>query len=392
MGRWRTYQPCFDCFDAVSALFGSWHSALWPSPLMSRLPSRLTPQLSSRLTPRLTPLLTPLSAALVMAVSPSAGAVPSLTEQLHTPPADTIRSQRDVADQFLLTGKAQLNEGNHEQALVALAEAANAYHYLGDFVGMGEAYEQLVKLYSQLGRYDDAERVVRQQLAIARSNDSLTDQILALNNLGTLSLQDGDLSTAQQAFNEGLTLSQSIDSNSGIGLSMSNLGLIAVARGELNDARKYFELAAEYRARARDYAGQANTDSNLGDVYLATGRLREATGAYRLSLSLARDLDEPYIQLRALDGLIAIYRQANEPGQLMGYLNERVALTVSTGDDWQRLVTLRTLGEIYEENGDLSAAYESFQLALQLATALDRKQVQADLSNRVRALSLQLAD
>lgn len=325
-------------------------------------------------------------------LAPSAQAVDSLTEQLHAPPQESFRSQRDVADQFLLLGQEQISAGAYPQAISALQEAADAYHYLGDFAGMGEAYEQLVKIYSNLGQYRDAERLVRQQLAIARSNINFSDQILALNNLGTLSLQNGELESAHAAFAEALVVAQDVDSESGIGLSLSNLGLIAAAQGQLNDARKYYEVAANYRARARDYAGQANTDSNLGDVYLASGQTRQAIGAYRLSLSLAREINDPYIQLRAIDGLIAIYRQRNEPRELSAYLNERIELTVATGDDWQRLVTLRTLGDIYEETGDLTAAYDAFHRAMDLAQALDRKQVQAELANRVRSLSLRLAD
>ncbi len=333
-----------------------------------------------------------LAVSISVGVDASAEAAASLTEQLHAPPSENARTQRDVADQFLLFGQAQLKAGDHAQAIAALTEAANAYHYLGDLVGMGEAYEQLVKVYSELGRYDDAEEVVRRQLAIAHSNSNFSDQVLAFNNLGTLRLQSGDLVTAQAAFAEGLTVAQDIDSESGMGLSLSNLGLIAAANGQVNDARKYYEIAANYRASARDYVGQANTDSNLGDVYLATGQTRQAIGAYRLSLSLAREVNEPYIQLRALDGLITLYRGLNEPRELMSYLDARIALTVAMGDDWQRLVTLRTLGEIHTENGNLTAAYESYQRALELAIQLDRKQVQGDLSNRIQALSLQLVD
>lgn len=342
---------------------------------------------------RLSGLSIALAALTALAVGAGTAAeAASLTEQLHAPPAETTRAQRDVADQFLLVGQAQFKAGDYEQAITALSEAANAYHYLGDFVGMGEAYEQLVKVYSELGRYDDAEQVVRRQLAIAHSNNNFSDQILAFNNLGTLSLQSGDLVTAQAAFSEGLVVAQDVESESGIGLSLSNLGLIAAANGQMNDARKYYEVAANYRARARDYVGQANTDSNLGDVYLATGRTREAIGAYRLSLSLAREANEPYIQIRALDGLIAVYRGRNEPRELASYLNSRIDLTLATGDDWQRLVTLRTLGELHAENGNLTAAYESYQRALELAIQLDRKQVQGDLSNRIQVLSRQLID
>ncbi len=314
-------------------------------------------------------------------------AAQSLTEQLHTPPTESRRQQRDVADQFLLMGQEQLQIGEHTDAITAFRSAANAYHYLGDFVGMGEAYQQLVKIYSELGQYDAAERILRQQLGIARSNQNIGDQILALNNLGTIRLQTGDLASAHTAFLEGLSISETIGSNSGIGLSMSNLGLIAAAQGQINDARKYYEVAADYRERARDYAGQANTDSNLGDVYLASGQIAAAIGAYRVSLTLSRDIDDPYLQLRAIDGLIAIYRDRNEPTELSNYLNERVALTLRTGDDWQRLLTLRTLGDIYQQQGDLREAHNALNLALGLARSMDRKQIQAELTNRLLWLS-----
>lgn len=320
----------------------------------------------------------------------SSASARSLTEQLHTPPDDARQSQRDVADQFLLLGQEHIDLGNYTSAITALQEAASAYHYLGDLVGMGEAFEQLVKVHSTLGQFDQAERILRQQLSIARSNQNASDQILALNNLGSLRLQSGDLATAHAAFLEGLELSEDIGSDSGIGLSMSNLGLIAQAQGQINDARKYYEVAASYRARARDYAGQANTDSNLGDVYLASGQITEAIGAYRLSLSLARQVEDTYLQLRALDGLIKIYRDRNEPAELASYLNERIVLTRLTGDDWQRLLTLQTLGEIHEQQGDLQQAHESFSLALSLAQAMDRKSVQAELTNRLLWLASQL--
>lgn len=333
-----------------------------------------------------------LGAVSVGALSLPAHAARSLTEQLHTSPQDSLRQQRDVADEFLLLGQEHLSLENYESAITALQEAATAYHYMGDFVGMGEAYEQLVKVYSMLGQYNEAENVVRQQLAIARSNQNFSDQILALNNLGTIHLQVGDLETAQSSFLEGLTLSQEIASDSGIGLSLSNLGLISAAQGHLNDARKYYEVAVDYRVRARDYAGQSNTDSNLGDVYLAGGQVREAIGAYRVALSVARNIEDPYLQLRALDGLIEIYRDRNEPRELSNYLNDRIALTVEIGDDWQRLLTLQTIGEIHQDQGNWYSAQDAFGRALNLARAMDRKQIQAELTNRLLWLSSQLAD
>ncbi|MGB3787068.1 MAG: tetratricopeptide repeat protein [Phormidesmis sp.] len=316
----------------------------------------------------------------------------SLTDQLHQPPQGTFRQQRDAADGFLLLGQQERHLGQFESSITALSEAANTYHYLGDLVGMGEAYRQLVQIHSALGQYHEAELIVRRQLAIARTNQNFSDQILALNNLGTLSLQTGDLDAAHAGFSEGLLIAQDVESDRGIGLSLSNLGLIAAAQGLDNDAREYYETAANYRARARDYAGQANTDSNLGDIYLANGQTIRAIGAYRMSLILAKQVDDPYLQLRAIDGLIRAYRDRNEPHMLPEYLDSRIALTIRTDDTWQRLMTLKTMAELKQEAGEWAAAQDLFGRALTLAMSLNRKQVQAELTNQLRQLSLQLDD
>lgn len=323
-------------------------------------------------------------------VAVSVEAAQSLTDQLHTPPHETFRQRRDTADELLLLGQKERHSGEFELSIVTLNKAAGAYHYLGDFVGMGEAYRQLVQLHSGLGQYAEAERIVRRQLAIARDNQNFSDQILALNNLGTLRLQTGDLDTAYAAFSEGLLVAQDVDSDRGIGLSLSNLGLIAAAQGLENEAREYYETAANYRARARDYAGQSNTDSNLGDVYLSAGQTARAIGAYRVALTLAREVDDAYLQIRAIDGLIQAYRDRNEPHMLSEYLGDRIALTIRTGDDWQRLMTLKTMAELEQDAGEWATAQDLFGRALTLAIALNRKQVQAELTNRLRWLSLQL--
>ncbi len=331
-----------------------------------------------------------MTAGMAVGMTQPVQAAQSLTHQLHTPPQDTFRQQRDVADEFLLIGQQERRLGQFELSIAALDEAANAYHYLGDLVGMGEAYRQLVQIHSALGQYPEAELIVRRQLAIARTNQNFSDQILALNNLGTLGLQTGDLDAAHASFSEGLLIAQDVGSDRGIGLSLSNLGLIAAAQGLENDARKYYETAANYRARARDYAGQANTDSNLGDIYLEGGQTTRAIGAYRVSLTLAKQVDDPYLQLRAIDGLIRAYRDRNEPQRLPEYLDSRIALTIRTGDEWQRLITLKTMAEIKQEAGELAAAQDLFGRALTLAIGLNRKQVQAELTNQLRQLSLRL--
>ncbi|NEP19348.1 MAG: tetratricopeptide repeat protein [Leptolyngbya sp. SIO4C1] len=325
----------------------------------------------------------------------SGGAVmaASLEEQLRQPvnPA-ALNQQRDIADQLLRLGRQQAAAGQYEIAIRSWHRAADLYYDLGDRPAMGSAYENIAAAYVQLGNYAEAETAIRRQLAIARDNGDFETQIFAWNNLGALQLQRGELISALNAFEEGLAVAQSVGSEAGMGLSLSNLGLIANAQGRLEAAIDYYEAAGNYRARAGDALGQANTNNNLGDAYLAAGLTNRALGAYRLALTLGRELSSQPTQLQAIDGLIAIYRDRSDWNQVRRYLDSRIALTLDGVSPWQRLLTLRHLGQYYEATGELVSAQSAYQQALAIAQSLSQKPLEGELTNRLLYLSRALAD
>jgi tetratricopeptide (TPR) repeat protein len=314
----------------------------------------------------------------------SSGSGTSLEEQLRLPVNTTELSQtRDIADQLLRLGEQQAEAGQYESSIRAWSRAIELYYDIGDNSGMIRAYGNIAMAYAQLGDYGAAETAVRRQLALARDDQDFSAQIFAWNNLGTLQLQTGNLVSANSAFSEALAVAQSVENFAGMGLSLSNLGLVAYAETRFSDAIKYYEAAGNFRARVGDSLGQANTNNNLGDVYLAQGQLSSAVGAYRLALTLGQEVNSESIQLHAIDGLISIYRQRGDWAEVRRYLDNRLALTLNHNDEWQRLVTLRHLGEFYESMNDLNAAYTTYQQALTLALSLEQKPLEGELTNRI---------
>ena len=98
--------------------------------------------------------------------------------------------------------------------------------------------------------------------------------------------------------------------------------------------------------------------------------MSDAIGAYRLALRTGRELDDRAIQLRAIDGLLAIYLNRGDVQEALPLLDQRVALTAQA-DQWQRLKTLRLLGEYYEQLGDRDLAKTFYEQALALAQVLE---------------------
>lgn len=312
----------------------------------------------------------------------------TLDEQLRQPVnREAIYQQRDVADQLLRLGERQAAESDYQAALRAWSRAAELYYAIGDLAAMEQVYANIGRAYAQLGDYGNAETAVRRQLAIARDNQNFSTQIFAWNALGTLRLQRGAISSATQAYQEALSIAQSIQDDEGIGLSLNNLGLLAAATGDYVAAIDYYETAGNYRIRTGNLVGRANTNNNLGDAYLANAQPQRALGAYLLGLSYSRDAEDVTAQLQAIDGLIDIYSDRRDWSQVRSYLDERIALTLNTDNEWGRLITFKRLGEFYEAVGEDILAQEQYKRAHELARLLEQTQLEVELFNRLLSFS-----
>lgn len=306
-----------------------------------------------------------------------------LEQQLDIQPFNATAGQsRNVADRWLRLGSQQATAGRPAAALASWQQAIEIYHALGDTVALGLTYDYIGLTFASLGQYDQAEAALRRRLAIARDNQNLQQEIFGWNNLGSLLLQQGKVTAAQAAFTEAYTLARQLDHPEGLGLSLSNLGLVAAIQGQWQDARKYYETAARHRYIAADWVGEAHTSNGLGDVYLALDQESAAIGAYRLALRLARDANDVAVQLRAIDGLLPIYLERNELTTVRSLVDQRLALTLGANNA-QTVFSLMYAGDYYQRSGDVSAARTLYSRALELAAALDMKQQQANLANRL---------
>ena len=332
-------------------------------------------------------LVQALTVVAILGLGSPLAAANDLRTQLDIRPNNRTQGlPRDTADQLMLSGGNHQAAGNYLEAIRAWTQALAIYQEIGDMAALGVAYDFIGLTYGQLGRYLEAEDALRRRLAIARDNADFQGQVFGWNNLGSIFIQRGDVGLAQTAFTEALTIARSLNSYKGIGLSLSNLALAAVAQGNVQEAVKLYEAAANYRFQGGDRLGEANSLNGLGDAYRSLFRMADAIGAYRLALRSGQELGDRAIQLRAIDGLLAIYLNQGDVLDARPLLDQRVALT-ARANEWQRLKTLRMLGEYYEQIGDPELAKNFYEQALRLAQLLDDSQAVVFLNNRLLDLS-----
>ena len=126
----------------------------------------------------------------------------------------------------------------------------------------------LVDLYSDAGRYGEAEQVLRQMLANEPSNARV------LNHLGYLLASRGD------QLDEAVTLvRRALQTDPDRPEYLDSLGWAHFKRGELNDALKYLSAAAQ---KLPDHS---EIQDHLGDVHARRGSLQEAIAAWTKALA-----------------------------------------------------------------------------------------------------------
>lgn len=301
------------------------------------------------------------------------------------------RRTRENAERLHEVGRQNIEDENYDLGILAWEQAIALYSTLGDEQAVEQITDDLAKILITLERYDDARRVVLQQIAQARTNNDIKGQVYGLNNLGTIHLQQNRIAQAQETFVTALQVAEAGRSMSGMGLSLSNLGLAARILGDWNSARSYYEAATNYRLQGDDDIGLAHSSNSLGLVYQRLGEPNKALGAFLVARRTALETGHVPTLLTALDGLINIYSNRGEIAQLQQYIDERIALTPDDASPAERIGLLIGLGKLYEQTGELRQAREVYNEALAIANQLADNQQRNYILNRLQALSFNSA-
>ena len=167
-------------------------------------------------------------------------------------------------------------------------------------------------------------------------------------------------------------------------MSLSNLGLVAAANGDHFQAIKHYKVALQYRGRASDPVGEANTWNNLGDAYRNTQDYAEAASAYGAALRLARQSDSTPDRFRAIDGLAPVHSSAvGRYGYAFELLDERLELAQKLNNGPQKLVSLQSMAELYEDIGNERAARNLYWRAIAVAREIEDTRTEIELLSRI---------
>jgi tetratricopeptide (TPR) repeat protein len=190
-------------------------------------------------------------------------------------------------------GSIQRLRGNLEPALQNELQASKICEELlePDDSLVSQMLNNLGQVFSQLKRYDDAEKIYRQAISINSKSGNLKEVSTNYNNLASVYLYRHKFDEALVFFGKSLELCQNQNGKNGVSI-LNNMAQVYVLKKDFPKAIEYFKKCLDLRAEERS-ANLPEAEfqwTNLGKVYFTLQDYAKAEECFERALKI-RDKD-----------------------------------------------------------------------------------------------------
>jgi len=208
--------------------------------------------------------------------------------------------------------------------------------------------------------------------ALAAAPDApLVSRAKALNGLGVLAAEDGDIEAAEEAFEASLDVALELDDDERRMAVLTNLGNIAFFRQDFDRARDLYDEGGRLALRLGSTFNAATAAHDLGLIELALGDVDAAIERCEEALALARVGGTPQLVAACLRSLasaivirgdlgraqelveesLSIVRRLNEPRAVAECLETAAGIAAAGGDGARAAALFGAAGAVLESIG-----------------------------------------
>jgi tetratricopeptide (TPR) repeat protein len=186
-------------------------------------------------------------------------------------------------------------------------------------------------------------------LAAAPGGLPLVSRAKALNGLGVLAAEEGDIDAAEEAFEASLEIARALDDDERRMAVLTNLGNIALFRQDFDRARDLYEEGAGLATKLGSTFNAATAMHDLGLIELVLGDVGAAIERCEEALALARLGGTPQLVAACLRSLAAAIVIRGELDRAQSLVEESLSIV-------RRLNEPRAVAECLETAAGIAAA------------------------------------
>ena len=174
-------------------------------------------------------------------------------------------------------------------ALALFEESAALYRQLGDRLNLGTVLAWIGANYSQLGRFDEAQRALDEAEKLLSGSNFYVTRSRILESLGFLAYLKNDVMVARQYYHDAIGLAQPSRSLTRASMILVSLAELEFGAGNVGKAVEHGLAAAVGLAASGSKVSLGVALTNLAAYLLAQDDFREARAAATKALASLRD-------------------------------------------------------------------------------------------------------
>ncbi|MEL7064488.1 MAG: tetratricopeptide repeat protein, partial [Bacteroidota bacterium] len=187
-------------------------------------------------------------------------------------------------------GAAEYETGSYTEAEAHLLQAKALHMALQDDKAVAKSLGNLLNLYNDTGRYDEAITTGKQALALFQDSSMVSG---VLSNLSNPFIYTGQYDSALLYTQQALAIQQALKDTGRQAVSYSTLGNISLVNGDLEAALTYHQLASVYYEAVGKIQGVAVSQANMGYIYIQQGDYQEALVNFQKASKVFGEQENP---------------------------------------------------------------------------------------------------
>lgn len=276
---------------------------------------------------------------------------------------DLSRSVGGEGEAVVLSTVAQFQRyrGELSDALAHASQARSHYQRTGDEAYEARALQNLGLIYLDLGDLDKAEGSYEEGLKLV-AGKSAEGEARFLNSLGWILYLREDFEGALRYFERALSLSREKNLPANMIQALGRIGVVYVALGRTEEGLRLLQEELVLRREKGDLAGEARSLLEIGRARQALGDLVQAADAFRSTLDLGSRMGDTGLQAACLYQWAVLDRQRGDPRQALERVGEALKIIESVrsrvSSEKLRITYLASKRSWYELYVDLRMSLE----------------------------------
>ena len=201
--------------------------------------------------------------------------------------------RRGEASALRHLGGVRLGAGDNAAARLIYKQAWDTFREIGDRRGEAAALNDIVNLdWLQAGNLPLVARELEQLRTLYEEIDDQAGIAWALNGMGTVAWDQGELARSMDLHRQALAISRKIGKPGWEAWSLECVGDVLHSQGDLAAAQRTYEEAIAIRKRVQDASGRARTLNSFSSLLLDMGNFEGARAAAEEAMAIQSKLGE----------------------------------------------------------------------------------------------------